>query len=80
MPRGRPKKNDIASKAELIRQTAKALPKPIRPRDIIAALKEKGVDCYPQLRSALLCVLPDSVAVVAARALALHRKRRPRMA
>ena len=46
--------NDNASKAELIRQTAKALPKPIRPRDIIAALKEKGVEVsYPQITSAL---------------------------
>jgi hypothetical protein len=54
MPRGRPKKSDNASKAELIRQTAKSLPKPIRPRDIIAALKEKGVDVsYPQITSAL---------------------------
>ncbi len=54
MPRGRPKSNDIASKAELIRQTAKALPKPIRPRDIIAALKEKGIEVsYPQITSAL---------------------------
>ena len=54
MPRGRPKKNDNASKAELIRQTAKALPKPIRPRDIIAALKEKGIEVsYPQITSAL---------------------------
>jgi transposase len=31
------------NKAELIRQTAKSLPKPVRPRDIIAALKDKGI-------------------------------------
>jgi hypothetical protein len=54
MPRGRPKKNDNASKAELIRQTAKALPKPIRPRDIIAALKEKGVSVSSQQVSSTL--------------------------
>jgi hypothetical protein len=44
----RPKKSDAAkaeqpSRAEMIRQTAKALGKRVRPRDIIAALKEKGV-------------------------------------
>jgi arginine repressor len=47
----RPKKQAAASgtetgqvnKAELIRQTARSMPKPVRPRDIIAALKEKGV-------------------------------------
>lgn len=47
----RPKKQAAAggaetgqvNKAELIRQTARSMPKPVRPRDIIAALKEKGV-------------------------------------
>jgi 23S rRNA pseudoU1915 N3-methylase RlmH len=31
------------NKAELIRQTARSMPKPVRPRDIIAILKAKGV-------------------------------------
>ena len=44
----RPKKSAAAkaeqpSRAELIRQTAQTLDKPVRPRDIIATLKEKGV-------------------------------------
>ena len=44
----RPKKSRAAkaeqpSRAELIRQTARALGKRVWPRDIIAALKEKGV-------------------------------------
>jgi hypothetical protein len=44
----RPKKSPAAraeqpSRAEMIRQTAQALGKRVRPRDIIAALKEKGV-------------------------------------
>jgi arginine repressor len=47
----RPKKQAAAggtetgqvNKAELIRQTARSMPKPVRPRDIIAALKDKGV-------------------------------------
>ena len=44
----RPKKSNAAkgeqpSRAEMIRQTAQALGKRVRPRDIIAALKEKGV-------------------------------------
>ncbi len=32
------------NKAEEIRQAAKALPKPVRPRDIIAVLKDKGIE------------------------------------
>jgi arginine repressor len=46
MPRGVRKnaaKSGQVNKAELIRQTAKAMGKTVRPRDIIAALKEKGV-------------------------------------
>ena len=44
----RPKKSRAAeaeqpSRAEMIRQTAQALGKRVRPRDIIADLKEKGV-------------------------------------
>jgi arginine repressor len=46
MPRGIPKKaakNGQVNKAELIRKTAKAMGKTVRPRDIIAALKKQGV-------------------------------------
>ena len=46
MPRGVPKKaakSGQVNKAELIRKTAKAMGKTVRPRDIIAALKEQGV-------------------------------------
>jgi arginine repressor len=46
MPRGVPKnaaKSGKVNKAELIRKTAKAMGKTVRPRDIVAALKEKGV-------------------------------------
>jgi hypothetical protein len=42
MPRAKTKEAESTSKAEMIRQTAKELPKPVRPRDIIAALNEKG--------------------------------------
>ena len=54
----RPKKSSAASeqssRAEMIRQTAKALGKNVRPRDIIAALKEKGVTVSPSLVSKTL--------------------------
>jgi arginine repressor len=46
MPRGVRKsaaKSGEVNKAELIRNTAKAMGKTVRPRDIIAALKEQGV-------------------------------------
>ena len=46
MPRGIPKKaakNGQVNKAELIRKTAKAMGKTVRPRDIIAALRKQGV-------------------------------------
>jgi arginine repressor len=46
MPRGVPKnaaKSGKVNKAELIRKTAKTMGKTVRPRDIVAALKEKGV-------------------------------------
>lgn len=38
--------NQIAgpSKADLIRQTAGALPKPVRPRDVMAALAQQGTE------------------------------------
>jgi hypothetical protein len=36
-------KGEQPSRAELIRQTAQTLGKPVRPRDIIATLKDKGV-------------------------------------
>ena len=32
-----------STKADLIRETATSMPKPVRPKDVIAALKEKGV-------------------------------------
>jgi hypothetical protein len=56
------------SKAELIRQTAQSLPKPIRPRDIIAKLKEQGVDVSYALVSSTL------------KAAGLRRRRRRRRA
>jgi transposase len=46
MPRGIPKnaaKDGKVNKAELIRKTAKQMGKTVRPKDIIAALKEQGV-------------------------------------
>ncbi len=46
MPRGMPKKaakNGQVNKAELIRKTAKAMGKTVRPRDIIDALRKQGV-------------------------------------
>jgi arginine repressor len=42
------------SKAELIRQTAQSIPKPIRPRDIIAHLKDQGVEVSYALVSSTL--------------------------
>jgi lambda repressor-like predicted transcriptional regulator len=56
------------SKAELIRQTAQSIPKPIRPRDIIAHLKEQGVEVSYALVSSTL------------RAAGLRRRRRGRKA
>jgi hypothetical protein len=55
----RPKKSRAAkaeqpSRAEMIRQTAQALGKRVRPRDIIAALKEKGVSVSHTLVSKTL--------------------------
>ena len=43
-----------ASKADLIRQTAGALPKPVRPRDVLAALAEQGIDVSRAQISAVL--------------------------
>jgi lambda repressor-like predicted transcriptional regulator len=54
MPRRGKKTKGEASKAELIRQTAKSLGKTFRPRDIIAKLKERGVVVsYNQVSKAL---------------------------
>jgi hypothetical protein len=55
----RPKKSRAAkaeqpSRAELIRQTARAMGGKVRPRDIIAALKEKGVTVSSTLVSKTL--------------------------
>ena len=55
----RPKKSAAAkaeqpSRAEMIRQTARTLGKPVRPRDIIATLKEKGVTVSSTLVSKTL--------------------------
>ena len=33
-----------STKADLIRETAKGMAKPVRPRDVVAALKERGVE------------------------------------
>jgi len=33
-----------ATKADQIRDQAKSMPKPVRPKDVVAALKERGVD------------------------------------
>ena len=33
-----------ATKADLIREQAKSMPKPVRPKDVVAALKERGVE------------------------------------
>ncbi len=58
MPRGIPKKAAAKSgqvnKAEMIRKTAKSMGKTVRPRDIIAALKEKGVTVSSALVSKTL--------------------------
>ncbi len=56
MPR-RKKSNtasEQSSRAEMIRQTAKSMGKTVRPRDVIAALKEKGVTVSPSLVSKTL--------------------------
>ena len=55
----RPKKSAAAkgeqpSRAEMIRQTAQTLDKPVRPRDIIATLKDKGVTVSSTLVSKTL--------------------------
>ena len=47
-------KAEQPSRAELIRRTARTLGKPIRPRDIIAALKEEGVTVSSTLVSKTL--------------------------
>jgi lambda repressor-like predicted transcriptional regulator len=57
MPRGIPKKaakSGQVNKAELIRKTAKSMGTTVRPRDIIAALKEKGVTVSSALVSKTL--------------------------
>jgi hypothetical protein len=57
MPRpqkSRAAKAEQPSRAEMIRQTAKALGKRARPRDIIATLKEKGVTVSSTLVSKTL--------------------------
>jgi hypothetical protein len=56
------------SKAEMIRQAAKSLGKKVRPRDIIAKLKEKGVEVSHALVSSTL------------KAAGFRRKRRGRKA
>ncbi len=57
MPRGVPKKSAKGvgvNRAELIRRTAKAMGKTVRPRDITAALKEQGVTVSGSLISKTL--------------------------
>ena len=56
------------SKAEMIRQTARSLGKKVRPRDIIAKLKEQGVEVSHALVGSTL------------RAAGFRRKRRGRKA
>jgi hypothetical protein len=47
-------KADKPTKADMIRQTAESMDKPVRPRDIIAALKAKGVTVTsPQVSATL---------------------------
>jgi hypothetical protein len=69
MPRpkkSRAPKTEQPSRAEMIRQTAKAMGGKVRPRDIIAALKEKGVSVSHTLVSKTLA------------AAGFHRRRRRR--
>ncbi len=67
MPRGVKKGAEgQPTKAELIRKTAKSMGKTVRPRDIIAALKEKGVTVSSALVSKTL------------KAAGFHRKTRGR--
>jgi hypothetical protein len=43
VPRKKKTTGESTSKAQAIRDTAKALPKPLRPRDVVSALAEKGI-------------------------------------
>jgi hypothetical protein len=54
MPRRKKPAAAQPSKAEMIRQTAKTLGKRVRPRDIIAKLKEQGVEVSSALVSSTL--------------------------
>jgi hypothetical protein len=54
MPRPKSKVTNGTTKADLIRRAAKTLPKPIRPRDIIVALKAKEVEVSSAQVSATL--------------------------
>src|SRR6516225_8889499 len=55
MPRRKkPASTAESSKADLIRQAAKSLGKKVRPRDIIAKLKEQGVEVSHALVSSTL--------------------------
>jgi transposase len=60
--------NGSSTKADQIRDLAKSLPRPVRPRDVIAALKEKGVTASSAQVSTVL------------RAMGMKRKRRRRKA
>jgi hypothetical protein len=57
MPRGsskKPAESGTVNKADLIRKTAKTLGKAVRPRDIVAAMKEQGITVgYTQIAKAL---------------------------
>jgi arginine repressor len=68
MPRRKKPAAERPSKAEMIRQTAKSSGKKVRPRDIIAKLKEQGVEVSSALVSSTL------------RAAGFRRKRRGRKA
>ncbi|PWT83445.1 MAG: hypothetical protein C5B58_06570 [Acidobacteria bacterium] len=54
MPRRKKPAAEHSSKAEMIRQTAKSLGKKVRPRDIIAKLKEQSVEVSHALVSSTL--------------------------
>ena len=68
MPRRKKPAAEQPSKAEMIRQTAKSAGKKVRPRDIIAKLKEQGVEVSHALVSSTL------------KAAGFRRKRRSRKA
>ena len=49
-----PAATEKPNKSQMIRDTAKSLGKKVRPRDVVAKLKEQGVDVTPALVSTVL--------------------------